>query len=531
MNIGKIYISRTYFLYSILAILFVIVAYGYFVGFFTHGYVVPFGDDPVRHITNAMEFQENGFALTKDGELDPPFIRIIFSVFADLAGIEVYQFVTYFMPFVVIAIIFSSYVFAKNIFGRRDVGVLSVMFFAFISPQPGNIYDEGTFMNLIAALLIFPLFVLFYTKAFSNKSYKAFLYSAMLLGVGIMGYHSLTSIYLFLFLLCATLAIALSWNKKLIQRQIVFLLIVGVVGSFIAFKFFVERTLLFLLSKIGATPVPSDEVLGGISNDPAGILANFDAFSHNFGFFILIFGVLGIVLYLFRDKSARLQKVILLSWPVALYIGSQIELLPLSQRFARDIIYSFVVFSAFFIVKYLHSKSMLYKSMGFVAISCMFILSTSHFVEGKSRYNSLMRVASVDLEAFEWVEENIKKDSPILATSGVVNGGWGSYAHIITGRNFLDGGRCDDALRIEDNKCEFIYNPTSSASQKYYIEHGIEYIYSHRNIEPAHFLYGKIDYSYRKEFENTPFLQEITRFKSKFHGETVIYRINKDLLL
>ncbi len=531
MRIGKIHISRTYFLYSALALLFGVIVYGYFIGFFTYGYVVPFGDDPVRHITNAMEFQENGYALTKEGELDPPFIRIIFSVFADLAGVKVYQFVTYFMPFVVVAIIFSSYVFAKHIFGRRDIGLLSVMFFAFISPQPGNIYDEGTFMNLIAALLIFPLFILVYTKAFSDKNYQPYLLTAVLFGIGIMGYHSLTSIYLFLFLLCASTAIVIFWKKEFIVRQLILLAPIGIVGSYIAYEFFVERTLLFILSKIGAAPVPSDEVLGGISNDPAGILANFDAFSHNFGFFILIFGALGIVLYILRDSSAKLQKALLVSWPLALFIGSQIELLPLSQRFARDIIYSFVLFSAYFMIRYLQSKAFWYKGVGFVIVLCMLILSTSHFVEGKRRYNPLMRVAEVDLKAFDWVEKNIQPESPILATSGVVNGGWGSYAHIITGRIFIDGGRCEDSFRIEDDKCEYIYNPTSKASQRYYTEHGIEYIYSHRNIEPAHFLFGRIDYSYRKEFESTAFLKEVARFKSRHHGETIIYKINTDELL
>lgn len=497
-----------------------------------HEYVVPFGDDPVRHITNAIEFQETGKLLPKEGELDPPFVRILFGSFASLLGVEVHSFVTYFVPFILILIVFSSYVVARQIFKSEKAAVLSVVFFAFLTPQPYSIYDEGTFMNLFAALLIFPLAITFFIQMFREKKLSQNYFAAVVLGVGVMGYHSLTSVYFFLFLVfsCVYLLLQLEWGY--LKRYIQYVIPVGIFGGLVAFEYFVGRSLFFVLEKIGLVEASADEVLGGISQDPAGTLAHLGTFMHVFGYFVFIFGFLGLVWFLARyEKTSRFERVLFVIWPVSLFVGSQIEFLPLSQRFARDVVYSFAVLSALFFVAYVFQQSYLKKSLAIGFVLLLVCVSGLTLVESRRRFNGMMRVLPVDLRAYEWTKKNLPAESTILASSGVVNGGWGSYARILTGLNYIDAGICEDELRIGYSQCKTLYEPGSDAARSFYKKQGIDYVYSNRNILPQQgVLYQKIDYSYRNELEKMDYLTRVASFSDQNIGDVIIYEVNKDAL-
>lgn len=520
---------KRFFTYIVAAIVFVVVSFGYYVGFYLFDYVVPFGDDPVRHISNAIEFRELGEAVTRSGELDPPFIRILFASLSELMGVEVYQFVTYFMPLVSILIIFSSYFFAKRIFKDDRIAILALVIFAFITPQPGVIFNEGTYMNLLAALLIFPMFVLSIIL-FQKKKMGWFALMPIVLGVGVMGYHSLTSIYLAIFLLISSIVLFIQSPRYFFKKYIPVFGVTALIGSFVAYDFFVGRSLQFVLSKIGLAPVQEDEVIGGISQDPASVLANFDAFSHHLGFFVFTFGLLGLMWFVYRFHKTQKNSLLFLAWPLALFVGSQIDLLPLSQRFARDTVYAFVLLAAFFLGTYVFSKNFSYKKVSLLLFVGFVLMSSVYFIEGRSRYNGLMRVKPIDLQAYDWVDENIEDFQVVLATSGVVNGGWGSYVSAITKNSFIDGGRCDESQKVAQDKCVGVYAIDSDEGRAFLEKNNVEFVYSNRNIEAEHFLFGRLDYSYRNDFEKAPFLKEKKRFKDVALGEIVIYSVDRELL-
>jgi hypothetical protein len=190
-----------------------------------------------------------------------------------------------------------------------------------------------------------------------------------------------------------------------------------------------------------------------------------------------------------------------------------------------------IILAAFFVVSLLKSNQTLFLKRILIFLLLVTILFGSSFiVMNKTEYNSLMRIQKADVEAMDWIKMNTSDETIFLASPGVGNGDWGSFQAIVTGREFIDGGRCEDEYFVSDFKCSFFYDLETEKTKDYFKEQEIDYVYSGKRILGAHHAKDRIDWTYDQGLKKANYLIEVAEFKDKNLGSVVIYEVQKDKL-
>lgn len=529
----------------ILILVLIFCLFFYYYGLIQYRYLVPTGDDPVRHITSAQNLQATGFVNQAEGNLDPPLVQILFLTVANFSNFNVYTVALYLMPLVSILATFSIYFFVKRFFKDQKIALLALFLFVFLSPQPTQILDDGTYMNIFGALIFLPLFILFLTR-YLKKSLEreAVLFDrnfifTWLFGLGVLSYHSLSSVYLliisgtvFLLLLILKLLakIRIIPNKVYLKNPLVLFTSILVFGSVVAYDFYLKRTLIFIFNKFGLFK-SSDLILGGIMSDQASSVTSFGAFEWFFSYPVLLFGFFGMIVLLFNYKEKFYHKLVFLAWPLALFVGSQSESLPLAQRFGRDLVYPVIIFAACFIFYFIQNQKSVFLRKGLVFILILiFVFGARNFISNKISYNPLMRVQKVDEEAYSWIKDNTSTEAVFLATPGVCDGDWGCNANIVTKRKFLDGGRCAEGHTLADMCCDYIFEIDSESAKNFLKENNVEYVYSGKNILGAHYADNRIDWRFKQILKKSSILLKKMSFHDENLGDVEIYAVLRDKL-
>ena len=552
-------LNNKHLFYFLITIIFVFLVFYYYFGIFHYGYLVPPGDDGLRHMTEAEHITETGFYKKFKGSIDPPLFHIILSSLTLISGQNIVDVTKIFAPFLAILSAFSIYFITRRYFNKK-IALLSLILLIFISPQPFDIYEDGTYLNLISA----EFFLIFLISLLPNlvKATKNQLYITVLIIIftaSVILSHSLSSIYL-IFILSFLLIIflylktkdKLKNSKYLLSIYLIPLLLIPFVWNFY-FKFIYNK-FLKLIGLVNPSANHADSDLF-YSLPPA-----FNGYISTYSYTIILLGVAGTFLLLFSFiiksnlfkiamccftkyyklinynfdnnillNNKNLEKIIILAWAIVLVACSRFSLFLLPSRFARDAIVPITMLSAVVIYIFLHYLCQ-NKKRSFALISFLLIIFLGFTISNKitdaTQYHEQIRLQESDKNALRWIEDNTKPDDVFLVyPKTITQGSWGNYIELLTNRRGLDGSTCPPE---DDYECDPIYNPNSQISIKYYQDNSIDYVYAGKKIMGEFVWKDLINWNYQTSLTNAQFLENVAEFyESEELGSIIIFKVNQ----
>jgi hypothetical protein len=488
------------------------------------------GDDNIRHMTEANYIINNGTFIAHAGSFDPPLFHILLASLSLISGLSIDLTTKIFAPLLAILSTLSIYFVSRRLFGSRYLSLIILALLIFLSPQPYQIYNDGTYLNLFGAgfLLIFSLSFLPPLLENDKINLKTilpfFIFSAALLLS-----HSLSATYFILILAVYTIILLFKYRKLLFKKPnyLTALFFLGVLILPFTWKFYLNDSFQKILSTFGLRQISSTNILS-LDFSTINSIPNFDTYKWLLNYLPIILATFGL-LFLFKIfKGKTHENWLIISWFTALFIGSRVNFFQLPERFARDMAVVVTILSGVFIYKLFRENNRIYKFVIIVIFSMLVILYVPAKTNTATQYDSMVRVQSSDEKAMRWIKENTQPDAIIMGMPRtIVAGDWGSYINIITGRTTIDGTLCPE----EDRACDHLYNPLSTNSIKYYLVNKIDYIYDGKPMVGSFISKNTIDWSYKDGFKKTPFLQKVSEFpESKLLGSVVIYKIDRDKL-
>jgi len=551
--------------YAIILLVFVALLFYYYYGIFHFDYPVPPGDDGIRHMTEAKHILQSGSYKAHAGSADPPLFHILLATLTSISQEHLVSVTKIFTPFLAILVTFSIYLLARRYFNRK-LALLSLLLFAFVSPQPWQIYEDGTYLNLIAAEFFLVLMLAFLPRLlkFSHKPHWKYIILVALLAGSVILSHSLSTVYLLMLLgTVAALCLYLKLRRKKVNLK-------NVVLAYLIIALFLPLTWHYYLAgavdktfiDLGLTVAASGQTAGDsfFLSFPPPFSSYLKLFSSPLAW--LAVGGTFLVLVSFLLKAISWQKLInlftpynkyinfnfdndflsndkkyfekwiLLIWAGVLLIGSRFSFFIFPARLARDMIIPVCILAALFLYFSLSAwlKHKLKTKIAVTAILTMFFASLIiNKAAIATQYHDMMRVQPSDEQAIAWIGNSTKPDDTILVMSRTIAvGEWGSYIDLLTERKTLDASICPAG---DDKVCDPIYKPMSQLSVEYYRDNSIDYVYSGKKILGDFMWKDKIDWKYTKILPQVPFLERVAVFpESKELGSVIIYKVDQEKL-
>lgn len=186
----------------ILLSLLVLLFFHFYYGIFHYNYIVPPGDDPTRHMTEAQGIIDQGFSKAWAGSLDPPLFHTLLAMESFITGQDIVTTSLYIVPFIFIISYLAFYYLVRKLFKNELLAIISIVLLVFVSRQPNFAYNIGTYLNLFAGLCLFLFGLVFLKDLFLKKEidYKKIILCFLFFG-GVFLTHSLSTAYMVLTLL------------------------------------------------------------------------------------------------------------------------------------------------------------------------------------------------------------------------------------------------------------------------------------------------------------------------------------------
>ncbi len=536
--IKKIFLNQ-YFLVLVIISFF---CFTLFFDFFKYDYVIPPGDDCLRHMTVAYQINENQqFTIAETNDLaasltDVPVFHILISIISQITGLAIVTVTQYIVRFVMVFIALGFYFIVRRLFSKT-AAILALCFVTLFSYTIQTIFTEGTYLDLFSASFLLPWGLLFLSY-FLNKKESAYKYFwlAWIFLSGVFLTHPLTSIGLLFILsvLHGIIIISFIFRKKIFSWKRILLLDlalgVSLLGSWSFYlkglvdKFVGLAQLIFVFK--GDTSAASEELSFippslGLSDVPG--WHNYIEFISLFG---LVFGILGF-LYLLKSKTDIYKKIVISSWLGGLLIASQLSAVQLPIRFARDLYLPVLMLAGIFFV-WLFRNIKNNKIILGTAISLLILLfsfSAYNLYQKAHSYNGFVRLQKPDEKAAEWIRQNTEPDDVFLGTPLVAAAEWGSFVTLLTDRKFLD---CNYDWIIEEDRdvyCSVIYNTDHPEVIPFYKENNISYVYGGKQFIGPYLWADYINWDHYTVLSDVEWLEPVFDERNS-SGRVVIYKVN-----
>lgn len=529
----------------ILLLLFCFLIFYYYFGIFNYNYIVPPGDDPTRHMTEANGIIDQGFTKAWAGSLDPPLFHTLLAITTLFSGFGIVNTALYVVPFIFIISYFAFYFTVKRLFKNQWLAILAMILLVFVSRQPRFAYTLGTYLNLFAGLCLFVFGLAFFKDLFLNKNidYKKIILCFLFFG-GVMLTHSLSTTYMLMTLIFIGLVLLI---LKLLNR-----------ASFLNhylnnFKDVYFRNYLILLIALLALITPltydsyanmilnkfqskydliiSDASIGNETLETQGSssqIVSWNNYEKLISLFVLYFSLIALPFFVFY-KKITISKLIILCWFLALFVGTKFAFFILPYRFAIDMTYPLIIIIAFFFIYCIFNKSNSFLRWAKYLVVFLICIYVAKFANDSLKYNERVRLQKVDEKAIAWISGNISDDDVILAyPKTLARKHWGSYIELLTGIKTLPGHFCPE---FENNECPWIFNPQSLLAKNFYRENDIDYIYAGGKVLGYFESKSDIDWKYQDRMLKTDFLEKKAEFyDSASLGKIIIFKVDRSEL-
>lgn len=513
-------------------------------------------------MTEAQDIVLSGKTLVFEGSLDPPLFHILLAVLSLVVKTSIVPLTLFFTAFLTIVASLSLYFLARRFFKNTFLAVFAPLLLILFSPQPANIYDAGTYLNIFAAFFLMIIGLANLPSIFLKREMdwqKIFLLS-ILFGAVILS-HSLSTTYfvlIFAFLIVGLLIF------RLFSIKLPLILIQKAGGSFVGrfataqndtvkkiyFKNFIILCFILFIVFIPFTwhfysNFFFQKVIDMFFESQAGIqeeagagylkfIPELSYYGRALGSIIWGLGLIAFFCCLTYDVKHRklsIYRMIILLWALALFFGSRYHIFVLPLRFGRDLVVPFVILVCIFLFYYLPFLRFNKLIRYFIILLLLFALP-NFFVQA-IKYNKMVRLQKSDERAIAWIEEHTKKDDVILVYPPTISmGSWGSYVNLLTARATVDGKDCQKKKNEKYKKCDQIYNPNSKKSKKFYLDNSVDYVYAGKKIL-GHFIGKKgIEWDYQNKLLKAEFLKKAAEFpENEKLGKVIIFEVQEEKLL
>lgn len=520
---------QSYLAFGVIALF---VLFTYFYGIFHFKYGVPPGDDCIRHMTEALHITQTGQVSTTIEAFDPPMFHILLSSLSQITGADIVSTTKFFAPGLAALSILSLYFLVKRLFGRIDLAILTVAIYALFSPQPEQIYGDGTYLNLFAAGYLLPVALAVIAQLLPRSAMIRWrmVILAVLLSAGLLLSHSLSSIYFLLIIAGIGLVLLIRDGRGWFKNRSYWVLIGGIIITLpLVWKFYLGGTIEKVLSVLGLVHISTSNILNAdfsASIAPIPVLGDYYWYLNRL---LILLGIVGLVLLPLLARKLKVSIWIWYVWVAVLLIGSRYSFFALPTRFARDLAIPICVLAA--VGLYLAATLAWPRLKLIVIVGVLLLLpwAAADKVAQASQYNSLIRVQSADVRAFDWIKAHTNPNDVILGMPRtIVAGDWGSFINLFTNRPTLDGSLCPPG---DDNVCDPIYQPATALAMKYYINQSIDYVYAGKMILGSFGSKNRIDWTYTEHLAEAPYLEQVAEFpENPSLGGVTIFKVNQDRL-
>lgn len=498
---------------------------------FKFGYAVPPGDDGIRHMSEALRISRTWEIKPQGGSFDPLLFHTVLAVIHRLTGIGIVPLTTYILPGLAMLSVVMVFLLVRALFKDRALAWVAFLLFALLSPQPQQIYHDGTYLNLVAALILLPFVISRIPKLLSKSfRFKQVLIAGLASGA-LMLTHSLTSIYFFMILFGFSVYLfGFQWkqrwfaNKNLWGYGITILLFVPLVWNY-----YLGGTVEKVLSLVGIGSVSQNNILGANFGDVFTTPPMSGDYEWLLNPFLITAALLGLIFFYFYQREKKYEKAVLLIWALALFIGSRFSFFQLPHRYARDLAIPVAIFAAVFVVEFFRRLSGSRRKFAMLIFLLVLAFGARAKINEAKSYNELIRVQKSDEAAMEWITKHTQTDDVILGMPRtIVAGDWGSFIELMTERKTIDGTVCPPG---DEPQCDPIYYPDSPLSLEYYRSESIDYVYSGKQIYGSFVNKNQIDWSYPERLAGASFLELVAEFpESKALGMVRIFKVNGEKL-
>ncbi|GEM_PF-3028407 len=524
-TLSKIFNSKIIH-YIILISVIIYLIFFYYYGYIKFNYAVAPGDDNIRHMTEAKYIADHGISIAHEGSFDPPLFHLLLSSLSLISGQSIIITTKIFAPLLAILATLSIYFLTKQLFASGQLALIVVLLLVFLSPQPYQIYNDGTYLNLFSATYLMVFTLTFVPRLLNEEKIKpTVILPFLIFSSALLLSHSLSATYfiLIMFLFCIILLFKYRrkfWRKKNLLSS--FLILVIFILP-LTWKFYLKDSVQKILSILGLIKIDSDNILRAdfTSINPIPTFATYEWLLNYLPIILALFGLI-FLLKIFKNKTV--EKWLLVSWLLAMFFGSRTNFFQLPERFARDMAFIVIILAGIFIYTLASQNQKLYRFAVVGIVAILLSLSLPSQISTAISYDGMVRVQTSDEKAMQWLIDNTQPEDIIMgAPRTIVAGDWGSYINLMTGRKTIDG----TIPLPEDKNVDHLYNTLTQKSLEFYKNNAINYIYDGKPILGNFIGKNTIDWSYKKTLAMTPFLTKVAEFKEDHLGTIIIYKVNQ----
>lgn len=465
---------------------------------------LPFGAD-VHHEVNVSYMVKYGRPFPADPSVAqwyPNAFGYLMSAFALVTGLDVLDSFKILPPALMLASALSTYALARRLFGNYP-GILALFVLGILSFQPRQTLNDGTFIEILAAYVLMPVFLLGLYRLLASSDAR-FVALTGFLGGAVIQYH----------LMATTQAIAVSaiflallllfrkdlFGRGLAKRTLVASGLALILGLPYSYRYAMIYATM-ILGRLGLLPTSEHE-----ARFPSLVFPS--EFDKRLGHTFFHLAVLSVAVFIVRHllkRKPKAETLIMASWIAFLLLGSLTHVFLTPERFLRNLALPLSMVIALTLYELRRRRVLLS-----TALAITIVLGVPHIVSWQLMTGKLSVYGEeIDLGSLEALHDlmGAKPDTYVLTDE---SGIWAHY--FAEGRAyFIRGGPESFAWVGKPRRTvlEMLYivlqEPCRPESQESLSRFQISYVYLGRR--PTHWTPPGYQYNDGSRFLNCPYYE------------------------